>query len=102
MDPGRHGGRRAVRPTCTGQAEWHKLRADASQGARGADGLSSTLPRSASPGADRPPPFLSGLAGLLFPPTSSLEGLPRDSPGLLAEDIEGPTWPSAGSLEVPC
>lgn len=46
--------------------------------------------------------FLSGLAGLLSPPTSFLEGLPRDSPGLPTKDVEGLTQPSAGFPEAPC
>lgn len=96
---GTPGDRRAVWPACTGQAEWHKLRAGAGWGARGAD---SRAPSSLSPGTDRLLPSLSGLAGLLSPPTSFLEGLPRDSPGFPAEDVEGPTWPRAASPEAPC
>lgn len=79
-----------MQPACSGQTGHSKL----CLVAKG----SSPLP--SWPGADRPPPSLPGLAGLLSPPTSSLEGPAKRGPqGFKPRAAVGPTWPGTCSRE---
>lgn len=84
--PRLQGGRRAVRPACTGQAERRKLGARCRLGCQGAEG-----PPPASPGADGPPPSLSG-PGRPPLPTYVIPGgaCQETAPGLPAQDVRGP------------
>lgn len=84
--PRLRGGRRAVRPACTGQAERRKLGARCRLGCQGAEG-----PPPASPGADGPPPSLSG-PGRPPLPTYVIPGgaCQETAPGLPAQDVRGP------------
>lgn len=90
------GWQRAVQLACTGQAERHKLGAQCWPGCQGCRRPEQPPPRPHQVHTGLRP-LSQGLAGLLSPATSSLEGLPREGPGASAERLRGPTWPSAGS-----
>lgn len=83
------GGRRAVQLACTGQAERRKLGARSRPGCQGCRRPEHPLP--ASPGADRPPPSLSG-PGRPPLPTYVIPGgaCQETAPGLPAQDFRGP------------